>query len=170
MLADTDGITFNAGSKTYFMTGWRVGYAAGPVELIKGMAKLQSQTTSAAAAFAMHALAAALDGDHACVEMMRTEFERRGAFISDAPNRAAPSMSSRTCPTRTKRSACRDQPTGPTASSRTPTWAWSRAATSATTTACASASPPAWNTWRNRCAAWRRFWSKRARCAPHPIA
>ena len=80
-------LTFNAGSKTYSMTGWRVGYAAGPVELIKGMAKLQSQTTSGAATFTMHALAAALDGDQACVEMMRSEFERRGQFVSDALNR-----------------------------------------------------------------------------------
>ena len=80
-------ITFNAGSKTYSMTGWRVGYAAGPVELIKGMAKLQSQTTSGAATFTMHALAAALDGDQACVEMMRSEFERRGEFVSNALNR-----------------------------------------------------------------------------------
>ena len=80
-------ITFNAGSKTYSMTGWRVGYAAGPVEIIKGMAKLQSQTTSGAATFTMHALAAALDGDQACVEMMRSEFERRGQFVSDALNR-----------------------------------------------------------------------------------
>ena len=80
-------ITFNAGSKTYSMTGWRVGYAAGPVELIKGMAKLQSQTTSGAATFTMHALAAALDGDQACVEMMRGEFEKRGQFVSDALNR-----------------------------------------------------------------------------------
>ena len=80
-------ITFNAGSKTYSMTGWRVGYAAGPVEIIKGMAKLQSQTTSGAATFTMHALAAALDGDQACVEMMRSEFERRGEFVSNALNR-----------------------------------------------------------------------------------
>ena len=80
-------VTFNAGSKTYSMTGWRVGYAAGPVEIIKGMAKLQSQTTSGAATFTMHALAAALDGDQACVEMMRSEFERRGQFVSDALNR-----------------------------------------------------------------------------------
>ncbi|MCY3747832.1 MAG: pyridoxal phosphate-dependent aminotransferase [Chloroflexi bacterium] len=80
-------VTFNAGSKTYSMTGWRVGYAAGPVEIIKGMAKLQSQTTSGAATFTMHALAAALDGDQACVEMMRSEFERRGEFVSSALNR-----------------------------------------------------------------------------------
>ena len=79
-------ITFNAGSKTYSMTGWRIGYAAGPVDVIKGMAKLQSQTTSGAATFTMHALAAALNGDQSCVEEMRVEFERRGRFLGDRLN------------------------------------------------------------------------------------
>ena len=79
-------ITFNAGSKTYSMTGWRIGYAAGPVEIIRGMAKLQSQTTSGAATFSMHALAAALDGDQSCVEEMRVEFERRGQYIHQRLN------------------------------------------------------------------------------------
>src|SRR4029077_658565 len=74
-------ITFNAGSKTYAMTGWRIGYAARPRSIITQMAKLQSQTTSSAATFSMHALAAALDGDQSCVEDMRQEFERRGNLL-----------------------------------------------------------------------------------------
>ena len=74
-------ITFNAGSKTYSMTGWRIGYAAGPAEVIGGMGKLQSQTSSGAATFTMHALAAALDGDQQCVEDMRVEFERRAEYL-----------------------------------------------------------------------------------------
>lgn len=74
-------ITFNAGSKTYSMTGWRIGYAAGPAEAIGGMGKLQSQTSSGAATFTMHALAAALDGDQQCVEEMRVEFERRSDYL-----------------------------------------------------------------------------------------
>ncbi len=76
-------ITFNAGSKTYSMTGWRIGYAAGPADVIKAMGKLQSQTTSGAATFTMHALAAALDGDQACVEEMRAEFERRAIYLHE---------------------------------------------------------------------------------------
>ena len=80
-------LTFNAGSKTFSMTGWRIGYAAGPVELIKGMSKLQTQTTSGAATFTMHAMAAALNGDQTCVDEMRDAFERRGRFISEALNR-----------------------------------------------------------------------------------
>ena len=80
-------LTFNAGSKTFSMTGWRIGYAAGPVDLIKGMSKLQTQTTSGAATFTMHAMAAALNGDQTCVDEMRDAFEGRGRFISEALNR-----------------------------------------------------------------------------------
>ena len=80
-------LTFNAGSKTFSMTGWRIGYAAGPVDLIKGMSKLQTQTTSGAATFTMHAMAAALNGDQTCVDEMRDAFEDRGRFISEALNR-----------------------------------------------------------------------------------
>jgi aspartate aminotransferase len=74
-------ITFNAGSKTYAMTGWRVGYAAGPADIIKGMAKIQTQTTSGTFTFGQHGLVAALNGDQACVEEMRQEFERRAEHI-----------------------------------------------------------------------------------------
>ncbi len=74
-------LTFNAGSKTYSMTGWRVGYVAGPQAIIKEMAKLQSQTTSGTATFNQHALAAALNGDQTPVEVMRREFERRAEYM-----------------------------------------------------------------------------------------
>jgi len=74
-------VTFNAGSKAYSMTGWRVGYAAGPAPIIKAMAKLQSQTTSNTATFNQAALAAALNGDQGCIEQMRQEFERRAAHM-----------------------------------------------------------------------------------------
>ncbi len=74
-------LTCNSASKTYAMPGWRLGYAAGPVEIIKAMAKLQSQSTSGAATFSQIAYAAALGGDQACVEAMRVEFERRGAHM-----------------------------------------------------------------------------------------
>ena len=71
-------ITFNAASKTHSMTGWRVGYAAGPVNIIKAMAKLQSHITSGSATFVQHALVEALTGDQTHVEARRAEFERRG--------------------------------------------------------------------------------------------
>ncbi|HKQ49238.1 MAG TPA: pyridoxal phosphate-dependent aminotransferase [Phycisphaerae bacterium] len=74
-------ITFNAASKTHAMTGWRVGYAAGPAPIIKAMAKLQGHTTSGTATFIHHALVEALTGDQAHVEQMRREFEQRGRHM-----------------------------------------------------------------------------------------
>lgn len=74
-------LTFNAGSKTYAMTGWRVGYVAGPQHIIDALAKLQSQTTSGTATFNQHALVEALNGDQAPVEQMRKEFERRAEYM-----------------------------------------------------------------------------------------
>jgi aspartate aminotransferase len=74
-------VTLNSLSKTYAMTGWRIGYAAGPVELIKAMAKLQSQTTSGAVTFNQHALVTALTGDQGCVRAFREELERRAKLM-----------------------------------------------------------------------------------------
>jgi len=79
-------ITFNAASKTHSMTGWRIGYAAGPLHVIKAMAKLQSHTTSGTAHFIQHALVEALTGDQSHVEMMRSEFERRGKHMWERLN------------------------------------------------------------------------------------
>lgn len=74
-------ITFNAASKSHAMTGWRVGYAAGPKSIIKAMATIQSHTTSGTATFIHDALIEALTGDQSHVEMMRHEFERRGMHM-----------------------------------------------------------------------------------------
>ncbi len=75
-------ITFNAASKSHAMTGWRVGYAAGPEPIIKAMCKIQSHTTSGAATFIQHALGEALTGDQQHVETMRQEFEKRGKHMA----------------------------------------------------------------------------------------
>ncbi len=74
-------VTLNSASKTYAMTGWRAAYAAGPTEVIKAMAKLQSQTTSGAVTFNQVALAEALTADQAPVEAMRAEFQRRATHM-----------------------------------------------------------------------------------------
>lgn len=74
-------ITANALSKTYSMTGWRVGYAAGPKEVIAAMSKLDSQMTSGAATFTQEAMVIALTADQTWVEEMRGEFERRAAHM-----------------------------------------------------------------------------------------
>jgi aspartate aminotransferase len=74
-------LTLIGASKTYSMTGWRAGYAAGPTAIIKAMAKLQSQSTSGACTFVQHGLIEALTGDQSEVEKMRVEFERRAEHI-----------------------------------------------------------------------------------------
>jgi aspartate aminotransferase len=64
-------------SKTYAMTGWRIGYTAGPPELIKAMSKLQGQSTSGASHIAQVAALAALSGPQNCVAEMRAAFDER---------------------------------------------------------------------------------------------
>jgi aspartate aminotransferase len=76
-------LTFNAASKTYAMTGWRVGYAAGPAPIIQAMARLQTHTTSGTATFIQHALVEALTADQARVEVMRAAFEERGRHMHE---------------------------------------------------------------------------------------
>jgi aspartate aminotransferase len=74
-------VTISGGSKTYAMTGWRIGFAAGPRYIIEAMAKLQSQRTSGAATFTQLALVEALTGAQDCVAMMRAEFAERAAHM-----------------------------------------------------------------------------------------
>ncbi len=75
--------TFVVGStsKTYAMTGWRLGYAAGPKEIIKAMIGLQSHSTSAPASPSQKAAVAALLGPRETVESMRREFEKRRRYL-----------------------------------------------------------------------------------------
>lgn len=70
-------IIINSVSKTYAMTGWRIGFAAAEQEIIKAMDTLQSQMTSNPCSIAQHAAVAAYNGDKECVEKMRNEFEQR---------------------------------------------------------------------------------------------
>jgi aspartate aminotransferase len=76
-------ITVNGFSKAYAMTGWRLGYAAAPVEIIRQMNKIQQHGVTHPATFVMWAGVAALSGDQACVEVMRKEFEGRRTFLLD---------------------------------------------------------------------------------------
>ncbi len=71
------GIVVNGMSKAYAMTGWRIGYAAGPAEVMKACNKLQSQITSNATSVAQYAAAAALRGDPAVVRGMIAEYQKR---------------------------------------------------------------------------------------------
>jgi aspartate aminotransferase len=80
-------ITINGFSKSYAMTGWRLGYAVAPIEIIRQMSKVQQHSVSQAATFAMWGAVAALKGDQCCVEEMRTEFDRRRKYIISELNR-----------------------------------------------------------------------------------
>ncbi len=74
-------ITSNAVSKTYAMTGWRVGYIAAPRWIIEAAAKLQSQMSSHTSSISQKAAAAALMGNQSVVEVMREEFKKRRDFV-----------------------------------------------------------------------------------------
>jgi aspartate aminotransferase len=75
-------LTINGFSKTFSMTGWRMGYTAGPLEVIKAMGRLQDHMTSNPVTFAQNAAVAALGNDGGAVEKMRTEFERRAKYMA----------------------------------------------------------------------------------------
>jgi len=79
-------ILINGFSKSYAMTGWRLGYAAGNKEIIAGMKKLQSHSTSCPNSIAQKAALAALGGNQSEVERMRKEFEKRRNFLTKRLN------------------------------------------------------------------------------------
>lgn len=74
-------ITCMSLSKTYAMTGWRIGYAAGDVTIIKAMSKIQGQATSCANSIGQKASIEALTGDQSAVEEMRQTFQKRRDLI-----------------------------------------------------------------------------------------
>lgn len=82
-------ITISGVSKSYAMTGWRIGWAAGPAHVIKMMGNVQSQETSSPCSVSQIAAQTALDGDQQCVEEMRQEFAARRDLVcrrlSDLP-------------------------------------------------------------------------------------
>jgi len=85
-------VTINGCSKTYAMTGWRIGYCGGPKELITAMATIQGQSTSNAASMSQKAAVAALTGDQQCVVDMTKAFKVRHDFVVKALN-ALPGVS-----------------------------------------------------------------------------
>lgn len=74
-------VIINGVSKAYAMTGWRIGFMAGPIAVAKAVTKLQGQTTSGASSIAQKAAEAAYNGPQDCVEDMRKAFERRRDLI-----------------------------------------------------------------------------------------
>ena len=81
-------LTMNGVSKAYAMTGWRIGYAAGPVELIKGMTKVQGQSTSGTCSIAQWAAVEALNGTQDFIGERRNEFEQRRNLVVSMLNQA----------------------------------------------------------------------------------
>ena len=75
-------IVINGVSKTYAMTGWRVGWTLAPENVSKKMASLQSQETSNPCSVSQYAALAAVTGDQSCVDAMRVEFEKRRDYVA----------------------------------------------------------------------------------------
>ena len=76
-------VVMNGVSKAYAMTGWRVGWATGPAEVIDLMVRLQSHSTSGPATMAQAAAVAALRGDQSSVSEMAAQFDRRRKYMVD---------------------------------------------------------------------------------------
>ena len=87
-------ITISGVSKSYAMTGWRMGWAVGPANVVKAMGTVQSQETSNPSSISQYAAIAALEGEQQCVESMRQEFEARRDLVCKRLN-ALPGIS---CP------------------------------------------------------------------------
>ncbi|MDN5871559.1 MAG: pyridoxal phosphate-dependent aminotransferase [Nitrococcus sp.] len=79
-------VVINGVSKTYAMTGWRIGYAAGPAPVIAAMKKLQSQSTSNPSSISQAAAVAALSGDQSCIAPMLRAFKERHDYVVERLN------------------------------------------------------------------------------------
>jgi len=81
-------LTLNGVSKAYCMTGWRIGWAAGPAEVIKAMNKVQSQSTTHATSIAQHAAVAALNGPQDFIAEHNAIFKERRDLVVSMLNQA----------------------------------------------------------------------------------
>ena len=79
-------VILNGVSKAYSMTGWRIGYAAGPTRIIKAMTKLQSQSTSNPSSISQAAAETALRGNNECIAEMIKEFKLRHTYVVENIN------------------------------------------------------------------------------------
>jgi aspartate aminotransferase len=81
-------VTVNGVSKSYAMTGWRIGYCGGPLDIVTAMSTIQSQSTSNPSSISQKAAAVAIAGDQACVAEMNKHFKARHDFFNAGLNRA----------------------------------------------------------------------------------
>ncbi|GAB6033961.1 pyridoxal phosphate-dependent aminotransferase [Galenea microaerophila] len=79
-------VVMNGVSKAYSMTGWRIGYAGGPKDLIAGMRKVQSQSTSNPCSISQYAATEALNGPQDCIQTMLAAFKERHQFVVERIN------------------------------------------------------------------------------------
>jgi aspartate aminotransferase len=79
-------LTVNGVSKAYAMTGWRIGYAAGPEDLIKGIAKIQSQSTTNPSSISQAAAVEALNGNQDFIKTRASAFKDRRDFVVKSLN------------------------------------------------------------------------------------
>ncbi len=79
-------LVLNGVSKAYSMTGWRIGYAAGPEAILRAMTNVQSQSTSNPTSISQVAAEAALNGDQGCITPMLQAFKQRHRFVVDGLN------------------------------------------------------------------------------------
>lgn len=79
-------MVLNGVSKAYSMTGWRIGYAAGPADLIGAMRKIQSQSTSNPTSISQVAAVEAISGDQSCIATMLVEFKKRHDYVVEELN------------------------------------------------------------------------------------
>jgi aspartate aminotransferase len=79
-------MVLNGVSKAYAMTGWRIGYAAGPEQIITAMTNVQSQSTSNPTSISQVAAEAALNGDQGCIQPMLKAFRERHVFVVNGLN------------------------------------------------------------------------------------
>lgn len=80
-------LVLNGVSKAYSMTGWRIGYAGGPREIIKAMKKVQSQSTSNPTSISQVAARAAIEGPQDCIRTMTAAFKERHDYVVERLNR-----------------------------------------------------------------------------------
>ena len=80
-------MVLNGVSKAYAMTGWRIGYAAGPEAIVTAMTNVQSQSTSNPTSISQAAAEAALNGDQGCIQPMLKAFRERHVFVVDTLNK-----------------------------------------------------------------------------------
>ena len=79
-------LTMNGVSKSYSMTGWRIGYAAGPLEIIKSISKIQSQSTSNPSSISQAAAVEALNGTQDFIQERANSFKERRDFVVNSLN------------------------------------------------------------------------------------